>query len=105
MRHFLDARIANPELKEIMIIRLNGMLQFQDCITIIEKDSFGKQYLVENLLKCLDDRRTIIHTVKNFLRLSKGTGFKEIIYKGSKGPYELKPPGEDGLCLDLTYSE
>lgn len=61
--------------------------------------------MVIHLLKCLEDRRTIIHTVKNFLRLSKGTGFKEPIYRGSKGPYELQPPGEDGLSLDITYSE
>jgi hypothetical protein len=54
---------------------------------------------------CLEDRRTIIHTVKNFLRLSKGKGFKEIVYKGSKGPYEMEESDERGLCLDITYSE
>jgi len=58
-----------------------------------------------NILKCLEDRRTIIHTVKNFLRLSKGKGFKEILYRGSKGPYDLQPTDSKGLCLDITYSE
>jgi hypothetical protein len=53
----------------------------------------------------LDDRRTIIHNVKNFLRLSKGRGFREVIYKGSKGPYDLGAVDSKGLCLDITYSE
>lgn len=38
------------------------------------------------------------------MRLSKGHGFKEIIYKGSKGPYE--PDYNDNeLCKDITISE
>lgn len=90
IRHFCDSRITHPDVKETMIIRLNAMLQYQDCINLIEQDPYAQQNLVPNLMQCLDDRRLIIHTVKNFLRLSKGHGFKEIIYKGSKGPYELK---------------
>ena len=35
-RHFFDSKIANPDLKEIMIIRLNMFLQFQDCIKTLE---------------------------------------------------------------------
>jgi len=55
------------------------------------------------MLKCLEDWRWIGHSVKNFLRLTKGKGFREIIYKGSKG---LNQPNvdEQGLCQDITYS-
>jgi hypothetical protein len=37
-------------LKETMIIRLNGMLQYQDCINIIEQDQYAKEHLVSHLL-------------------------------------------------------
>jgi hypothetical protein len=60
--------------------------------------------LVSHLLQCLDDRRLIIHTVKNFLRLSKGVGFKEIVYRGSKGLYDAHSD-LFGLCSDITYSK
>lgn len=42
------------------------------------------------LLKSLNDRRWLCHSVKNLLRFSKGRGFKEIIYTGVR---------------DTTYSE
>lgn len=60
--------------------------------------------MVKGLTKALEDRRLIVHSVKNFLRLSKGNGFKEIIYKGSKGPYEPNYI-ENELCDDITFSE
>jgi len=41
VRHFYDPKIANPDHKEVMIIRLNGMLQYQDCISIMEADPFA----------------------------------------------------------------
>ena len=44
----------------------------------------------------------ITHTVKNFLRMSKGKGFLEIIYNGSKGPYEAS---DTILTKDITYAE
>jgi len=56
------------------------------------------------MLKCLDDKRWISHSVKNFLRLTKGKGFREMIFKGSKG---LNQPDVDeyGLCQDITFSK
>lgn len=56
------------------------------------------------MIQSLEDRRLIIHSVKNFLRISKGYGFKEIIYKGSKGPHEPNYTVNE-LCNDVTYSE
>lgn len=28
VRHFCDAKIANPDMKELMVIRMNCMLQY-----------------------------------------------------------------------------
>jgi hypothetical protein len=80
------------------------MLQCQGCINTIEQDEFAQVNLVKHLIQSLEDRRLIIHSVKNFLRISKGYGFKEIIYKGSKGPYEPNYSAYE-LCNDVTYSE
>ena len=102
-RHFFDTKIANPDLKETMIIRLNMVLQYQECINLLEKDVLANSNLLQNMLMCLDDKRWISHSVKNFLRLNKGKGFREIIYKGSKG--ENQPNiDEHGLCIDITFS-
>ena len=68
-----------------MIIRLNMILQYQECINLLEKDVIANEDLVPNLLKCLVDKRWICHSVKNFLRFNKGKGFREFIFKGSKG--------------------
>ena len=84
-RHFFDPKIANPDLKETMIIRLNIVLQYQECINLLEKDTIANEELVTNMLKCLVDKRWVSHSVKNFLRLNKGKGFREIVFKGSKG--------------------
>lgn len=102
LRHFCDPKIANPDTKEVMVIRMNCLLQYQDGIEILQKDPFAEQHFVKHLLICLEDRRIITHTVKNFLRMSKGRGFMEIIYNSSKGPYEVS---ESLLTKDLTYAE
>lgn len=56
------------------------------------------------MMKSLLDRRWLSHTVKNFLRLSKGRGFKEIVFCGSKGT-DNGQVDEHGLSKDMTYSE
>lgn len=83
-RHFFDEKIANPDLKETMIIRLNMFLQFQECIKTLENDNYAREHLVPTLLKSFNDHRWLCHSVKNLLRFSKGKGFKEIIYRGLK---------------------
>lgn len=81
-KNFFNAKIANPDLKELMIIRLNMMLQHQDCINQLEKDPYSQQHLVPVMLSSLGDQRWDCHTLKNVLRLQKGKGFKEIVYRG-----------------------
>jgi hypothetical protein len=81
-RHFFDPKIANPDLKELMIIRLNMMLQHQDCIVALEQDQYAQEHLVPIMLSSLGDQRWDCHTLKNVLRFQKGQGFKEIVYTG-----------------------
>jgi hypothetical protein len=81
-KNFFNPRIANPDLKELMIIRLNMMLQHQDCILALEKDTYAQQHLVPVMLSSLGDQRWDCHTLKNVLRFQKGRGFKEIVYRG-----------------------
>ena len=83
-RHFFDEKITHPDLKEMMIIRLNMFLQFQDCIKTLEGDNHAREHLIPALLDSFNDRRWICHSVKNLLRFSKGKGFKELIYRGVK---------------------
>ena len=73
-----------------MIIRMNMFLQFQDCIHTLEEDEYASKWLAQNILESLNDRRWLCHSIKNFLRFSKGRGFKEYIYRG---------------VMDTTYSE
>lgn len=67
-----------------MIIRLNMMLQHQDCIVSLEQDTYAQNQLVAVMLGSLGDQRWDCHTLKNLLRFQKGKGFKEIVYKGVK---------------------
>lgn len=73
---------------------------------MLEKDTIANIDLLVNMLKCLDDKRWISHSVKNFLRFNKGKSFREIIYRGSKGGQQAGSAVDaDGLCLDITYSD
>lgn len=65
-----------------MIIRLNMLLQHQDCIVALEQDPYAQEHLVPIMLSSLGDRRWDCHTLKNVLRFQKGQGFKEIVYTG-----------------------
>ena len=56
----------------------------------MEQDEYASKWLARNILESLDDRRWQCHSIKNFLRFSKGRGFKEYIYRG---------------VMDTTYSE
>jgi len=56
-------------------------------------------------MRSMNDRRWMSHTIKNFLRLSKGRGFKEIVYRGSKGSDGGVKMDENGLSNDSTRSD
>lgn len=40
-RHFIDDRIANPDLKEIYLVRLNILLQHNTFIKLFESQEFA----------------------------------------------------------------
>lgn len=80
-RHFIDDRIANPDLKELYLVRLNVLLQHNAFIKIFESQPFAQEHLVVMLMKSFTKNINIRHVTKNILRLAKGQGFKEIIYE------------------------
>jgi len=77
-RHFFDPLIANPDLKETYLTRLNIMLQYSKYMQIFEKIPFCQDNFVCNLMQAFD-RRNIYPVCKNFLRFAKGQGFRDII--------------------------
>lgn len=78
-RHFIDAKIPNPDLKEMYLTRLNFLMQFQQFIEIFERDKYAKTHLIQMLLKSFDKKNMFLVS-KNFLRFCKGRGFKEISF-------------------------
>jgi hypothetical protein len=40
-RHFIDDRIANPDLKEIYLVRLNILLQHNQFIKLFESQNYA----------------------------------------------------------------
>lgn len=45
-RHFDDPRIANPDLKEHYMVRLNSLLQHNHFIKMFEANSFAQENLI-----------------------------------------------------------
>ena len=80
-KHFIDDRIANPDLKEIYLVRLNILLQHNQFIKLFEQQDFAQEHLIIMLMKSFQKNINLRHVTKNILRLAKGQGFKEIIYE------------------------
>ena len=91
-KHFIDQSIPNPDLKEVYLTRLNFLLQFSTIVEMFERYDYAQQHLVPMLLRSFD-KRTMYLVAKNFLRFSKGRGFKEI---------SLRNPE---IGIEDTYSE
>jgi hypothetical protein len=80
-KHFLDDRIANPDLKEMYLVRMNILLQHNCFIRLFEAQSFAQENLIQMLMKSFSKNINLRHVTKNLLRLAKGQGFKEIVYE------------------------
>jgi hypothetical protein len=80
-RHFLDDRIANPDLKEMYLVRMNILLQHNCFIRLFEQQPYAQEHLVPMLMKSFSKNINLRHVTKNLLRLAKGQGFKEIVYE------------------------
>lgn len=48
-KHFFDAKIANPEVKEAYLTRLNMMLQYDEYIKMLENYSYSRSSLIPQL--------------------------------------------------------
>jgi len=76
-KHFFDPKIANPDLKDIYLTRLNIIMQKQIYVDLIEQCANAQENLVPLLMKSFD-KRYLQLVSKNFLRFWKGRGFKEV---------------------------
>lgn len=103
-RHFLDERIANPDLKETYLVRMNILLQHNCFIKLFETQPYAQEHLVPMLMKSFSKIINLRHVVKNMLRLAKGQGFKEIVYEEkiekTNSPYFLYKLRTQLLNLD-----
>lgn len=70
-KHFYDPLIANPDLKEQYLTRLNIFLQYQKYIEVFERMDYSRENLVRNLMQAFE-RKHIFPVCKNFLRFAKG---------------------------------
>lgn len=70
-KHFYDPKIANPDLKEQYLTRLNILLQYNKYIAIFENMSECRETLIPKLMQAFE-RRNLFPVCKNFLRFAKG---------------------------------
>jgi len=71
-KHFIDDRIANPDLKEIYLVRLNILLQHNQFIKLFEQQDYAQEHLIIMLMKSFGRNINLRHVTKNILRLAKG---------------------------------
>ena len=71
-RHFIDDRIANPDLKEHYLIRVNMLLQHNQFIKLFEQNSYAQENLIPMLFRSFAKDINLRHASKNILRLAKG---------------------------------
>ena len=80
-KHHIDDRIANPDLKEMYLVRLNVLLQHNHFIQLFQEESYAQENFIVMMMKSFIKNINLRHVTKNILRLAKGQGFKEIIYE------------------------
>lgn len=80
-KHHIDDRIANPDLKEMYLVRLNVLLQHNHFIKLFQEDMYAQENFIIMIMKSFIKNINLRHVTKNILRLAKGQGFKEIIYE------------------------
>ena len=80
-KHHIDDRIANPDLKEMYLVRLNVLLQHNHFIQLFQEEVYAQENFILMMMKSFIKNINLRHVTKNILRLAKGQGFKEIIYE------------------------
>ena len=63
------------------MVRLNSLLQHNHFIKMFESNTYAQENLIPMLMRSFQKGINLRHASKNILRLSKGSGFREIIYE------------------------
>ncbi|KAJ7543067.1 hypothetical protein O6H91_09G024000 [Diphasiastrum complanatum] len=87
--HFNDHRIANPEIRDILLQSISVLVQYKEHVVAFECNKAAEERMAGSLLEAFDNRFWI--PVSNILlRLCKGAGFgasKSSIYGESCSPF------------------
>jgi len=76
--HFVDKRIINPDIKDLMLQSLSVLLQYQEFVRVFESPFIEKEKFIENLLLSFDARFWI--PISNILlRFWKDAGFAQVL--------------------------
>lgn len=74
MTHFSDSRIANPDIRDVLLQSISVLVQYKEHVAAFEKCKAARECMVGSLLAAFDNRFWI--PVSNILlRLCKGAGF------------------------------
>ncbi|PRP88001.1 hypothetical protein PROFUN_04429 [Planoprotostelium fungivorum] len=76
INHFMDKRIANPDLRDMLLQSISVLLQYHDFVRIMERDDVEKDKFMHNMLQAFDSR-SWIPVANILLRFWKGTGFAQ----------------------------
>jgi Kip1 ubiquitination-promoting complex protein 1 len=72
--HFSDSRIANPDIRDVLVQSISVLVQYKEHVVAFEKCNAARESMVGALLNAFDNRFWI--PVSNILlRLCKGAGF------------------------------
>ncbi|KAL3692194.1 hypothetical protein R1sor_005845 [Riccia sorocarpa] len=72
--HFSDSRIANPDIRDVLLQSISVLVQYKEHVAAFEKCNAARECMVGALLAAFDNRFWI--PVSNILlRLCKGAGF------------------------------
>ncbi|BBN14829.1 Kip1 ubiquitination-promoting complex protein 1 [Marchantia polymorpha subsp. ruderalis] len=72
--HFSDSRIANPDIRDVLLQSISVLVQYKEHVAAFEKCKAARECMVGSLLAAFDNRFWI--PVSNILlRLCKGAGF------------------------------
>eukprot|EP00898_Chlorokybus_atmophyticus_P004629 jgi/Chlat1/5167/Chrsp33S05151 len=81
--HFNDARIVNPDIRDVLLQSISVLLQYKEYVTAFEKNEAAQKSMIPSLMMSFDSRFWI--PVANiFLRLCKGSGFGQRSRKGAE---------------------
>mmetsp|Transcript_34159 Transcript_34159/g.87346 ORF Transcript_34159/g.87346 Transcript_34159/m.87346 type:complete len:796 (-) Transcript_34159:86-2473(-) len=98
--HFSDARIINPDLRDVLLQSISMLLQYREYVTAFEQSPVAREQLISSLLAAFDGRFWIpISTI--LLRIIKGRGFGQNTPKAA----ELASPVYQRLLQEVCATQ